>query len=89
MEIAQGAVIADPVIGVLQEGNLLDVRVHGTSGSRTVERQIIVRSLRGLTGQRFGDDFEAWRRWWNEAGLPQALAARERRQEQAQAKQMQ
>jgi hypothetical protein len=31
-----------------------------------VEREAIVRALRGITGQGFGDDAAAWRKWWEE-----------------------
>ena len=31
-----------------------------------VEREALVRALRGITGQGFEDDASAWREWWEE-----------------------
>lgn len=76
VEIAQGAVIAKPVIGVLQSGVALDVAVAGVFVIRREERTVVVDSLRRLTGAELGADAAAWRSWWRtQAGvLPPADA---------------
>lgn len=59
VEIAQAAVIADPVVDIVTEGVVLDVTVVGTS----VERGAYTGALRRLTGKDFGGDVKAWERW--------------------------
>jgi hypothetical protein len=77
VEIAQGAVIAKPVIGILQSGVLLDVAVAGVFIIRTEERRVVLGALGKLTGQALGNDPVAWRAWWKEQGgtLPPVAAA--------------
>jgi HEAT repeat protein len=65
VEIAQGAVIAKPVIGVLQTGVLLDAAVAGVEVISYVERAAVVATLEKLTGQRLGSDPLAWAAWWS------------------------
>lgn len=74
VEIAQGAVIADPEIGIVHDGATLDVRVAASSSVPHVERRRIARILFQITGQDLGEEFEPWARWWNENG-EQLLAA--------------
>ena len=62
VEIAQAAVIADPIVDTVTEGSVLDVAVVSVTG----QRRIIARSLRSLTGARIGADPAAWERWWSE-----------------------
>ncbi|MBL8841578.1 MAG: hypothetical protein JNL90_08635 [Planctomycetes bacterium] len=64
VEIAQGAVIAKPVIGVLQSGVALDVAVAGVFVIRREERAVVVDALRRLTGAELGHEAAAWRSWW-------------------------
>jgi len=59
VEVAQAAVIADPVVDIVTEGVILDVRVVGVS----VERAAYARALRRITGEAFGNDAKAWRAW--------------------------
>ncbi|MBM4015468.1 MAG: hypothetical protein FJ293_10960 [Planctomycetes bacterium] len=68
VEVAQGAVIAKPVIGVLQSGVLLDAAVAGVHVVRMAERQVALGALRRLTGADFGVDAAAWRAWWARQG---------------------
>jgi hypothetical protein len=64
VEVAQTAFIADPIVGVLQEGIVLDAQVVSAGGEVTmVERTAIGGALKRLTGQDHGDDADAWRRW--------------------------
>jgi HEAT repeat protein len=67
VEVAQTAFIADPQVGILQDGATLDVRVVSSEWYSTrVERHAIVDSLRNLTGADLGDDAAAWRKWTKE-----------------------
>ncbi len=59
VEVAQAAVIADPVIDIVTEGVILDVRVVSVS----VERAAYAGALRRITGETFGGDAKAWRDW--------------------------
>ncbi len=67
VEVAQTAFIADPIVGVLQEGISLDVKLIGTEWYATgIERQAIYGALTRLTGQSLGEDTAAWGRWYRE-----------------------
>ena len=67
VEVAQTAFIADPQVGVLQDGASLDVKVVGTEWYATrIERHAIVDALARLTGKDLGDDPKAWRAWMKE-----------------------
>ncbi|MCA9323369.1 MAG: HEAT repeat domain-containing protein [Planctomycetes bacterium] len=59
VEIAQAAVIADPIVDVVTEGVVLDVGVVSVVTQRRVFRQ----SLRRLTGVDHGYDVAAWEAW--------------------------
>jgi hypothetical protein len=60
VEIAQAAVIADPIVDVATEGGVLDVGVVGVHG----ERRAIAGALRTLTSADFGTNASAWQEWW-------------------------
>jgi len=60
VEVAQGAVIADPVVDVAQDGVVLDVGLVGISQ----ERRTLAAALVQLTGADFGTDAAAWSRFW-------------------------
>ena len=47
------------MVGVLQSGTVLYVRVVTHSG----ERRAIYKTLRALTGETIPDDAKAWRKW--------------------------
>ena len=66
-QVASGAVIADPIVSVIQDGTLLDVNVLGTGsrGIRRDERKTIVHVLKTVTGVSYGDDYLLWKEWWN------------------------
>lgn len=59
VEVAAGAVIADPVVSVLTEGAVLEIRVISTTLASRIRG-----SLTRLTGQDFGTDRDAWARWY-------------------------
>lgn len=52
--------VADPVVDTFIEGIVLDVDV------RRAEAIARLATLERITGQRFGADFEAWAKWWDE-----------------------
>ncbi len=67
VEVAQTAFIADPIVGIIQEGQVLDAKVLATDGEcDIVERRVIYRTLKRLSGQDFGEDIDAYARWWAE-----------------------
>jgi len=69
VEVAQTAFIADPMVGTLQEGSVLEARMIGSVRRfTTVERQLIRRSLKKLTGADAGDDVAAWVSWASKSG---------------------
>jgi hypothetical protein len=76
VEVAQTAFIADPMVGVLQEGAVLDAQVVGMGGEITlVERVAVGGALRRLTGQDLGTEAPAWRKWLaSKKGSETALA---------------
>lgn len=57
VEVAQGAVIADPVIDVVQSGVVLDVAVVSVQFERQVYRSALTRLVR----RDLGDDPKAWK----------------------------
>jgi HEAT repeat protein len=74
VQIAQGAVIAKPIVGILQSGSALDVAVGGVVVVSYTERMEVVSVLRRLSGQNLGNDPLAWEAWWARSGgtLPPA-----------------
>jgi len=77
VEVAQTAFIADPIVGVIQEGNVLDVQVVATQDSGIfIERQAIHGALRTLTlAEDVEDKPGAWAKWY-EANKDTLVAAR-------------
>ncbi len=66
VEVAQTSFIADPVIGVIQDGVQLHMRVLSTSGYIDIyESGAIAGALQKLTGEEIGRDPKAWTDWWN------------------------
>ena len=67
VEVAQTSFIADPVVGVLQEGVVQAMKILATEQTfSTVERVAYENALGNLSGQELGGDVRAWRRWWND-----------------------
>ncbi|MEK7866099.1 MAG: hypothetical protein AAB434_05405, partial [Planctomycetota bacterium] len=67
IEIAQAAVIADPIPGTVASGVVLDTTVLRIQEKMIViERRVIGDALGKLTGEDFGDDAKAWARWWEQ-----------------------
>ena len=65
VDVAQASAIADPIIGVLQDGVVLDVRVLNVSHEVVVarERQVVRSSLAKIAGKDLGDEPDAWAGW--------------------------
>lgn len=64
VEVAATSFIADPIVGVLQEGVVQDVRIHATEQTfSSVERIAYAGALRKVSGVDHGEDVAAWRRW--------------------------
>lgn len=59
VEVAAGAVIADPVVDIVQDGAVLDVAAVAIS----IERTIYVQALKRLAGRDFGFDVAKWEAW--------------------------
>ena len=81
VEVAQTAFIADPVVGTIQEGIVLDAQVVGTQQiSEWVEREVYYGALAKLTGETdVKKDTASWVAWWREHGEDfekKALAAK-------------
>jgi hypothetical protein len=57
VEVAQGAVIADPVVDIVQEGVIHDFAVV----SVTAERKVYFGALRRITKRDFGQDVGKWK----------------------------
>jgi hypothetical protein len=63
VEVATAATIADPQIGVLVEGSVLDARVLSTVIERTVVRRHLALSAGRLLGESIGDSPKDWEAW--------------------------
>jgi hypothetical protein len=70
VEVAQTAFIADPIVGIVQDGIVLDAQVVGSEVvSEWVERQAFHSSLQKLTGATdVKNEKGAWAAWWKEHG---------------------
>jgi len=67
VEIAQGASIADPQVGVQASGVVFDVRTT-VEMSKVLELRAVMGSLRALTGEKLPDDPGRWLEWWKANG---------------------
>jgi hypothetical protein len=72
VEIASAAFIADPKIGLLQSGTVLDVTVFGVTEVRTIVRAYR-KALEHLTHRDPGENPAAWGVWYSQ--LPAAAAS--------------
>ena len=61
--------VADPEVSSLKTGVVLDVKV------RKVEAISYARALQAITGEDYGVDASAWRKWWREHGKSEQPAA--------------
>ena len=65
VEIAQAAVIAQPIVDVVQHGTVHDVGVAGVFERRIPQAEVVRVGalLEFLTGQEFGTDVQEWETW--------------------------
>ena len=64
VEVASTSFIADPIVGVLQEGVVQAVHIHATEQTfSSVERIAYAGALRKISGVDHGHDVAAWRTW--------------------------
>jgi len=67
VEVAQTSFIADPVIGVIQDGLTLNFRALAINGYVEVyEKPALQAALKNLTGKDLGNVPSAWAKWWKE-----------------------
>ncbi|MHC4893275.1 MAG: hypothetical protein ACYTFV_07890, partial [Planctomycetota bacterium] len=76
VEVAAYDSIADPVIGVLPAGAVLDVRAIGVSSSPRRFERAAMESLRRLSGEDAGPKRKNWERWWSDSDHNPANAGR-------------
>jgi hypothetical protein len=69
VEVAQTSFIADPIVGVLQEGVVQAVKVLATEQViSTIERAAYHGALSKLAGTDLGDKVAPWKQFWEENG---------------------
>ena len=67
VEVAQTSFIADPIVGVLSEGVVQDVKILATEQTFTIyERPAFNGALAQLAGTDLGKEVGAWRAFWLE-----------------------
>ena len=67
VEVAAGSSIADPKVGLVQSGTVLDVTVHGSYSYRTEVIRVYRRALTRIVGHDPGNDVRRWDEWAREA----------------------
>ncbi len=70
VEIAQAASIADPIVGMVEDGTLLDVRVGGTSVVSAADQRRalcleLCRAMQRISGVELPEKAERWVAWWD------------------------
>ncbi len=63
VEVAQAAMIANPIVGVIQSGTVLDVTVMAVTTHRYVILDSYRDAIREISGEDPGDDPEKWKEW--------------------------
>ena len=63
VEVAQAAMIANPVVGVIQSGTVLDVTVMAVTTHRYVILDSYRDAIREISGEDPGKDPEKWKEW--------------------------
>ncbi|MFT5051358.1 MAG: hypothetical protein ACI8QZ_002769 [Chlamydiales bacterium] len=64
VEIAQGQSIADPIVGVVESGVILDVRAVAQI-TRAAEQRAVTMALHVISGEPVGAKPAAWLEWWD------------------------
>lgn len=78
VEIAQAAAVANPVIGTVDDGVVLDVRVGGVFGDHSAVLKAYRKALQRIVGEDPGPDPRHWRAWW-ESHRPQPTTGQTQR----------
>jgi HEAT repeat protein len=65
VEVASTSFIADPIVGIIQEGMVQPVKIVATE---QVEVSMFHATLKAVAGQDLGRKVGAWKRWWAENG---------------------
>ncbi len=69
VEVAQTSFIADPIVGVIQEGVVQAVKIHATEQSFTYKEQTAVKgALNKIAGEDLGDKVGPWSKFWRKDG---------------------
>lgn len=63
VEVAQAAMIANPVVGVIQSGTVLDVTVMAVTTHRNIILDTYRDAIREISGEDPGKDPEKWKAW--------------------------
>ena len=63
VEVAQAAIIANPVVGVIQSGTVLDVTVMAVTTYRTHILRSYRDAIREISGDDPGPDPKKWKEW--------------------------
>ncbi|MGE0190845.1 MAG: hypothetical protein AB7T63_02280, partial [Planctomycetota bacterium] len=72
VEVAATSFIADPVVGVLQEGECLDVKVLGAEHGFTTRERVAARAfLAKVAGRDLGPKPGPWLTWWRTEAVPE------------------
>jgi HEAT repeats len=67
VEVAQTSFIADPIIGVIQEGVVQAIKIIATEQSFTIyEQPAFHGALKSLSGEDLGNRVDAWVKFWRE-----------------------
>ncbi len=81
VEVAQTSFIADPVVGVIQDGLVLNFRALATTGYIDVyEKPAYAEALHKLTDKDLGNDAKAWLRWHRNEKIEKRKEERRKRQ---------
>lgn len=69
VEVAQTSFIADPIIGVVQEGTVQAVKIHATEQIfTTYEHEKVLGALKTLSGVDLGKRLGPWSKFWRKNG---------------------
>ncbi len=67
VEVAQTSFIADPIVGVIQEGVVQAIKIHATEQTFHIyEQPAFQGALKSLHGQDLGNRVGAWAEFWRE-----------------------
>jgi hypothetical protein len=69
VEVAQTSFIADPIVGVLQEGTVNAIKILATEATFSLRERVAYQgALSQLAGTDLGSEVKAWKSFWAENG---------------------